>query len=80
MRRALYLGIPVLVLNLKEIVQALREEGLDTVYEKLEELFFTGPFVVINREGKVIFFPYETEEIFTFLEVIDRKFNNEEEV
>jgi hypothetical protein len=81
MEKGVFLGVPVQVLNLDLIVQAIKEEGLDYVYEALERLFLSEPFVVINSEGKVVFMPGEEEEIFSFLELVNKKFNsNSEEV
>ncbi len=79
MRRGFYLGLPVQVLSLRDIVQALKEEGVDNVYLTLERLFHTEPFVVINAEGRVVFAPFEEEEIFSFLELISKKFLTFEE-
>ncbi len=78
MRRGFYLGLPVKVLSLRDIVQALKEEGLDNVYLALEKLLYTEPFVVINAEGRVVFAPFEEEEIFSFLELVSKKFLTEE--
>ncbi len=77
MRRGFYLGLPVQVLNLSDIVQALKEKDLDTVYLALEKLLYTEQFVVVNAEGRVVFAPFEEEEIFSFLELVNRKFNEE---
>ena len=78
--RGEFLGYDVQVLSLDGIVQAIREYGLDNVYEVLERLFLSEPFVVINRNGKVIFFPSEEQEIYDFLELVNEKFNGNEEV
>jgi hypothetical protein len=78
--RGEFLGYDVQVLSLDGIVQAIREYGLDNVYEVLERLFLSEPFVVINRDGKVIFFPSEEQEIYDFLELVNEKFNGNEEV
>ena len=78
--RGEFLGYDVQVLSLDGIVQAIREHGLDNVYEVLERLFLSEPFVVINRDGKVIFFPSEEQEIYDFLELVNKKFNGNEEV
>jgi len=78
--RGEFLGYDVQVLSLDGIVQAIREYGLDNVYEVLERLFLSEPFVVINRDGKVIFFPSEEQEIYDFLELVNKKFNGNEEV
>jgi len=78
--RGEFLGYDVQVLSLDGIVQAIREYGLDNVYEVLERLFLSEPFVVINRDGKVIFFPSEEQEIYDFLEFVNEKFNGNEEV
>ncbi len=79
MRRGVYLGLPVQVLSLRDIVQALKEEGLDNVYLALERLLYTEPFVVINADGGVVFAPFEEEEIFSFLELLNEKFLTFEE-
>jgi hypothetical protein len=80
--KGLFLGIPVQVLDLATIVQCLEEYEFDEVYLELVRLFITEPFVVINSDRKVIFFPEDEEEIYDFLEMIYEKFNfnNEEEV
>ena len=64
MERGVFLGVPVQVLSLDLIVQAIKEDGLDNVYLALERLFLSEPFVVINSEGVVVFIPTEEEEIF----------------
>ncbi len=74
MARGIYLGLPVQVVSLRDIVQALKEEGLEKVYLVLERLFHTEPFVVVNAEGRVVFAPFEEEEIFSFLELVSKKF------
>jgi hypothetical protein len=80
MKKGRFLGMPVQILDLSLIVQAIKEDGLDYVYEVLERLLLTEPFVVINRDGRVVFFPMDTEEIWDFLELVDKKFNTTEEV
>jgi hypothetical protein len=80
MRKGYFLGIQVKIIDLNAIVQAIKENGLDYVYEVLERLFLTENFVIINKDGKVVLFPFDLQEISDFLELIDRKFNTTEEI
>jgi hypothetical protein len=83
MKRGLFLGWPVVIIPLYEVVKALESEGLDGIYEKLERLFFTEQFVIVNRDNKVVFAPLDCEEIYDFLEFVYEKLvkdNKDEEV
>jgi hypothetical protein len=74
MKRGMFLGIPVVVLSLDMLIQAIREKGLDGTYEALEKLFLTEQFVVVDKENKVIFTPFEAEDIYNFLERVEKNF------
>jgi len=61
------------LISVELLVQAIREQGLDAVYEKLEALFYTEPLVIINSDGKVVFAPYEPLDIWDYLEMLNDK-------
>jgi len=46
---------------------------LDAVYEKLEALFYTEPLAFINSDGGVVFRPYDPEELYEYLEILNEK-------
>jgi len=61
------------LISVELLVQAIREQGLDAVYEKLEALFYTEPLAFINSDGGVVFRPYDPEELYEYLEILNEK-------
>jgi hypothetical protein len=54
-----------------EVLQkAIVENGVDYVYEKLEALFYEEPLIVIDKNGKAIFTPFDAEELYEYLEYL----------
>ena len=56
------------LINLETLIRALQEQGVDALYEKLEAVFYTEPIVFIDNDGNVVFMPFDTEEIWDYLE------------
>jgi hypothetical protein len=66
-------------ISFETIIKALQEAGVDALYEKLEALFYTEPFAVIDVDGNVVFEPYDSEDIWNYLEALKKKFIEIEE-
>jgi hypothetical protein len=61
------------LISYEVLIQALKEQGLDTTYAILERLFMEEPLIVINKEGKAIFSPLDEEELWHYLELLNDK-------
>ncbi len=55
-------------INFDLLVLALKEKGIDDVYEKLEKLFLEDAIAIIDRCGSIVFTPFDSEDIYTYLE------------
>jgi hypothetical protein len=56
--------------SVEVLIKALQERGLDHIYEALEKLLMEEPLAFINKDGKVVFTPFDPEELWDFLENI----------
>jgi hypothetical protein len=56
------------LVSIELLMQVVRERGVDEIYEILEKVFYAEPLVVIDKDGKAIFTPYDAEELYDYLE------------
>jgi hypothetical protein len=66
-------------ISFEALIRALQKASVDVLYEKLEALFYTEPFAVIDVDGNVVFEPYDSEDIWNYLEALKEKFIEIEE-
>jgi hypothetical protein len=55
------------------LLEAVKERGVDEIYEKLERLLYEEPLIIVNMDGDVVFRPFEPIELYEFLEIIKEK-------
>jgi hypothetical protein len=58
------------------LMEALKEQGLDAVYEKLYELFYEAPLYITDRYGAVVYIPYDALDLWDYLEALYDNINN----
>jgi hypothetical protein len=61
------------VISFELLLRAVKEHGIDKVYTVLEHAFLTEPVIVINNDGKVVFKPCSTEELWDYLESLEQE-------
>jgi len=61
------------LISFEVLLEVLKKYGLDHAYEILETLFYEEHFMIINKDEEVIFEPWDTEDIFNFLENLCEK-------
>jgi hypothetical protein len=63
----------------EELIEALQIYGVDAVYERLLDLFYTEPFIIVSESMR--FIAWDEEELYRFLEITYTAYkNNNEEV
>jgi len=55
------------LISYDDIIEAIKTDGIDAVYEKLLDLFYTEPFIVVGDSMK--YSPWDEEELYRFLEI-----------
>jgi hypothetical protein len=55
------------------LISAVQEHGVDAVYEVLEKLFMEEPIVIIDANGKAVFTPFDFEDLWDYLELLQEK-------
>ena len=63
------------MIHIDQLLEVIKEYGIDPVYATLEKMFIEEPLVIVDREGKVLFIPFEEGEIWDFLEMLLDKVN-----
>jgi hypothetical protein len=61
------------LISFEVLLEALKEQGLDPVYEALERLFYEEPVVFINKDGDAVFVPFDVLEIRDYLEKLNEE-------
>jgi hypothetical protein len=64
------------VISYEELIKALQTYGVDAVYERLLDLFYMEPFIVLGENMK--YTPWDEEELWRFLEITYTVYKNEE--
>jgi len=59
------------------ILQALANEGLDNVFEKLCDIFMREPLYVIDKCGDIVYSPIDEFDLWDYLENLENKINKE---
>ena len=56
------------LISIEAVKEIINDVGVDAFYERLETLFYEEPLVFINKDGKVVFVPFDVLEIWDYLE------------
>ncbi len=54
--------------SIELLMQAVRERGVDEIYEILEKVFYAETLIIVDKDGKAIFTPFDAEELYDYLE------------